>query len=433
MTDDAVKTTQKKPQPAFRIVHGAFKTIAILVGLPLTVFSLMSVVGLATDNIWIRLIPAVIVALGAPLFLVDRLLPDNDQARARGMPTDVLATSWLAFGVLFVGLAQPVTGSLLIAEADRYVTNGSTGIARVGYWLGGVTPIAATAAPGTEASDGDAQADAGAASADGGSNRDDSSEGDGGVGGDGGTRSDGGGGSSDTPPPDAGNKAPAKSDASAAERLFTPAEIFAKLSPAIVTISVRNSRNHGGSGTGFFIDDEGTIATNQHVIRDAQSVGVKLIGEQYEGGHRWLHEVELLVEDQEVDLALLRVPPQSDIGFLPLGDSDAVAVGRPVLCIGNPLGLEHTLSDGLVSARRVHDGRRWIQMTAPISSGNSGGPVIAMNGNVIGIATATINRVLGNAQNLNLAVPVNVLKAMIRDDYPDRRRFESGPGGPSTW
>jgi S1-C subfamily serine protease len=212
--------------------------------------------------------------------------------------------------------------------------------------------------------------------------------------------------------------------------------LFKKVSPAVVTIS---ARGEGGgdqeerSGTGFFIDEEGTIATNEHVIHGAKAVGIKLIGEGYPGGHRWLAEVELLEANPDIDLALLRVHPQDDIEPLLLGDSESITPGDDVVCIGNPLGLEHTLSDGIVSARRMHEGKRWVQMTAPISPGNSGGPVLTLDGRVVGIATASVNRLLGTAQNLNLAVPVNELKAMIRDDYPSRRRFETGPDGPSTW
>lgn len=420
MTDSTEKVSaQKKPKPAFKVAHGLVKTLAILIGLPLTVLALMSLIGLATDNFWIRLVPAVIVALGAPLFLVDRLLPDDDATTARGLPTDVLALLWLGFAVLFVGLAQPVTGSLLVAEADRFAP-GTPLLAQVTYWMAGTTPVT-SATRGDDVQSGDAGAEAGV-ELDGGPVT--------------GSTDAGPSSSADADEADSGGSANTEGDegdASTERPSFTPAQLFQKMSPAVVTISVQGKgRFEKGSGTGFFIDDQGTIATNQHVIEKAVSVGVKLIGEEYPGGHRWLHEVELLAEDSKVDLALLRVTAQPDIEPLKLGDSNALTVGEQVICIGNPLGLEHTLSDGIVSARRVHQGRRWVQMTAPISPGNSGGPVITSDGLVIGVATASI-RMVNAAQNLNLAVPINVLKAMIRDDYPDRRQFGSGPGGPSTW
>lgn len=417
----------KSSSSVFRIVHGVTKTLAILIGLPLTVLSLMSLIGLFTDNFWIRLIPALVLALGVPLFLVDRLLPDNEQAAARGLPTDVLAVVWLGFGVIFIGLAQPLTSSLIIAEGDRYAASDSTTIARMTYWMGGASPIASTEPP-----DGSGDADGGPALGDGGvatSDGGDVIEGDATP-----AKASGDGSTGATTDAGAREAGAAKADTGKQGKTYTASELFKKLSPAVVTISARGSRGSDeASGTGFFIDYEGTIATNQHVIRGAKAAGVKLIGSEYPGGHRWIHEVELLVENEEVDLALLRVPPQSEIEPLDLGDSDQVTPGDRVICIGNPLGLEHTLSDGIVSARRVHRGKRWIQMTAPISPGNSGGPVLTVDGLVIGIATATVGGMFGTAQNLNLAVPVNELKAMIRDDYPDRRQFESGPGGPSTW
>jgi serine protease Do len=418
------------PNPTFRAIHGVVKTISIVVGLPLTVVSLMSLVGLATGNFWIRLVPALVVALGAPLFLVDKLLPDEATASSRGLATDVLALVWLCFGVLYVGVAHPVTGRWLINEADHYARAGTTPVARVVYWTSGASPIeppvltAPSLGDASPATDG-GPADAGAADGDGGPVKALPPPADSGP-----------ASAPDAAPAKAPDAGPAKAEAVDLQKHYTPSELFKKVSPAVVTISARGGESDEGeerSGTGFFIDEEGTIATNEHVIHGAKAVGVKLIGEAYPGGHRWLAKVELLEANPDIDLALLRVQPQDDIEPLQLGDSDSVSPGDDVICIGNPLGLEHTLSDGIVSARRVHEGKRWVQMTAPISPGNSGGPVLTMDGRVIGIATATVNRLLGTAQNLNLAVPVNELKAMIRDDYPNRHYFETGPDGPSSW
>lgn len=426
------------PAPAFRIAHGVVKTLSIVVGLPLTVVSLMSLIGLATGNVWIRLVPALVVAVGAPLFLVDKLLPDEASAKSRGLVTDVLAVVWLGFGVLYAGVGHPLTGSWLVNEADNFAASGTTSVARVVYWIGGATPVAPppeTTAPPTDA---DPATDAGPA-ADAGAD-----EGDAGPS----AAADGGAQASrdaGAPRADAGDGAPAKSTGDAGpskaetvdlQKHYTPSELFKKVSPAVVTVSARGEgrgAEEERSGTGFFIDEDGTIATNEHVISGAKAVGIKLIGEGYPGGHQWISSVELLEANPDIDLALLRVAPPEGVDPLQLGDSDGVTVGDDVICIGNPLGLEHTLSDGLVSARRLHEGKRWVQMTAPISPGNSGGPVLTLDGRVVGIATATINRFMGTAQNLNLAVPVNELKAMIRDDYPNRRRFETGPDGPSTW
>jgi S1-C subfamily serine protease len=210
----------------------------------------------------------------------------------------------------------------------------------------------------------------------------------------------------------------------------TPAELFKEVSPSVVTITVHHERYEGG-GTGFLIDKEGTVATNHHVINGAKRVQVKFLsGSIFE-------EVELLVDDPQQDLALLRMDlarpvdgSRVEVKPLTLGNSDDVVVGEHAVVIGNPLGLESTLTDGLVSARRMYVGRPWIQFSAPIGSGNSGGPVLNMRGEVIGVTTASVADGMV-AQNLNLAVPVNELKKLIRTEYPSRRKF--GDGAPSHW
>ena len=202
----------------------------------------------------------------------------------------------------------------------------------------------------------------------------------------------------------------------------------------MVTI-FRTSRNDQdvGGGTGFLLDDQGTIATNHHVIEGAGGARIKFMsGATFE-------KVDLLVDNAVADLALLRIDLKApaDGGAAPsatplrLSDSDQVVVGERAISIGNPLGLEHTLTDGLVSARRVYEGRAWIQMSVPVSPGNSGGPLFNMRGEVIGITTQQVlGGMFGRAQNLNLAVPVNELKKMIKPEYPKRRRFgESANGG----
>ena len=120
--------------------------------------------------------------------------------------------------------------------------------------------------------------------------------------------------------------------------------------------------------------------------------------------------------------------------FGALGDSDKVVVGERAISIGNPLGLEHTLTDGLVSSRRMYEGRAWIQMSVPVSPGNSGGPLFDMHGEVIGITTAQLGGgAFGRAQNLNLAVPVNELKKMIKPEYPGRRKVGEPGGNAGRW
>jgi serine protease Do len=201
-----------------------------------------------------------------------------------------------------------------------------------------------------------------------------------------------------------------------------------------VTIAMLDGNDQEvGSGTGFVIDRAGTTVTNHHVIAAGPKVSVKFIdGATYE-------DITMLADDPANDLALLRVtlakpkagkPPVFEP--LKLGDSDAVVVGERAISIGNPLGLDHTLTDGLVSARRMYEGKAWIQMSVPVSPGNSGGPLFNMRGEVIGVTTAQIGGVLGRAQNLNIAVPVKVLAAHVQSNYPGARPFGQGPAS-SHW
>jgi hypothetical protein len=150
-------------------------------------------------------------------------------------------------------------------------------------------------------------------------------------------------------------------------------------------------------GSGFYIAD-GIIATNAHVIEGAASGTAKLIGNDHKS--QILGTIAL---DRHADLALLKV--ESAAPALHLGPEVTPAVGDKVYVVGNPLGLEGTFSEGIISGIRPVGSDSILQMTAPISPGSSGGPVMDASGAVIGIAEATF----GDGQNLNLAVPVGYL------------------------
>jgi serine protease Do len=184
---------------------------------------------------------------------------------------------------------------------------------------------------------------------------------------------------------------------------MTPAQIAAKSTPSVVTI-----RTESSLGSGFVVRQDGWVATNMHVVVGGPRVTVTLRDD------RELEVVEVLAASPEHDLALLRVEAKG-LPVLALGDSDAMHPGDPVVAIGHPLGLEDTVSNGLVSARRkVGDGFEVLQVSAPIAPGSSGGPLINEHGEVIGIATA----VLEGGQNLNFAVPIRYLRAMMRNPSP---------------
>jgi hypothetical protein len=154
-------------------------------------------------------------------------------------------------------------------------------------------------------------------------------------------------------------------------------------------------------GSGFFVAD-GVIATNAHVIEGAFSGTAKLIGSD-----RKVQILGSIIVDRHADLALLRV--NSAAPSLTLGPNANPTVGDPVYVVGNPLGLEGTFSEGIISGVRTVGTDSILQMTAPISPGSSGGPVMDGAGSVIGVSVATFQ----DGQNLNLAVPVSYLTKLL--------------------
>jgi S1-C subfamily serine protease len=184
---------------------------------------------------------------------------------------------------------------------------------------------------------------------------------------------------------------------------LTPKEIAARAIPAIALI-----RFPGALGSGFVVGADGRIATNLHVLGGGEHATVVL------ADGREFTEIEVLGIDPAHDLALLRVPAR-DLPVLPLGDSDAVKPGERVVAIGHPLGLGNTVSDGLVSAvREVDASLRVLQVSAPISPGSSGGPLLNDRGEVIGVSTLIFTQ----GQNLNFGVPVAYLRPMLANERP---------------
>ncbi|MGD2115629.1 MAG: Do family serine endopeptidase [Acidobacteriota bacterium] len=166
-------------------------------------------------------------------------------------------------------------------------------------------------------------------------------------------------------------------------------------------------RSEGG-GSGFVISADGLVVTNFHVVQDADEVEVRLQGREY--------EAEIVGTDPPTDLALLQVDVGHELPYLALGDSDALRPGDWVMAIGDPLGLARTVTVGVVSAkgRQINIGdessfENFIQTDAAINFGNSGGPLINVHGEVIGINSA-IN---WGAENIGFAVPVNTLKQIL--------------------
>ncbi len=181
-------------------------------------------------------------------------------------------------------------------------------------------------------------------------------------------------------------------------------------------------------GSGFIVlyQDDYYILTNNHVIEDADEIQVELTDERH-------FEAEIVGTDSLSDLAVLRIDAQ-DLPPIPLGDSSALKVGEWVLAVGNPFGLEHTVTAGIVSALgrgrfTLDEYGSFIQTDAAINPGNSGGPLVNLRGEVVGVSTAIINagnRFRGNigSAGLGFAIPVNLAGDVLQQlvEYGEVRR-----------
>ena len=162
-------------------------------------------------------------------------------------------------------------------------------------------------------------------------------------------------------------------------------------------------------GSGFIINSEGYIITNNHVVAEADEVVVILEeGDEY--------PAEVVGSDEKTDIALIKIEPKNGLPTCRLGDSDKSRVGDWVLAIGNPFGLGHTVTAGIISAKGRELGAGayddFIQTDAAINPGNSGGPLFDTAGNVVGINSAIYSRSGGN-QGIGFAIPINLVKAIV--------------------
>ena len=215
----------------------------------------------------------------------------------------------------------------------------------------------------------------------------------------------------------------------------TVADVVSLTSPAVVKISTRvASRSSGdplfsdpffrqffglpsqprqeeGLGSGFIISKDGYILTNEHVIDGASSISVTVTGFERD------LEAKVTGADYDLDLALLKIEPGRDLPFLNLGDSDQIRVGNWVIAIGNPYGLDHTVTTGVISAKgrpiSVSDRQyeNLLQTDASINPGNSGGPLLDLKGEVIGINTA----ISSQAQGIGFAIPTSTVRQVLED------------------
>ena len=217
----------------------------------------------------------------------------------------------------------------------------------------------------------------------------------------------------------------------ATQQAFT--EVYAAVMPSVVNISATRMRSSGNMsplfehffgdlfkqqprpqreskslGSGFIISADGYILTNEHVIKDAEEIEVQLAG-----GHTFA--ATIIGSDPKTDVAVIKIEPEEDLPQVVLGDSDTLKVGQWALAIGNPFGLEGTLTAGVISATQranlgIEDYEDFIQTDASINPGNSGGPLLNIYGEVVGINTA----IVAAGQGIGFAIPINLAKLISK-------------------
>ncbi len=220
--------------------------------------------------------------------------------------------------------------------------------------------------------------------------------------------------------PPAPTPAPGQPPVPAAAAPATFADLTTRIDPAVVFVrTLQESRNLGGRrqvigeglGSAFVFDPNGLILTNNHVIEGASEIRV-IFGRKKE------MDATVVGRDPPTDVAVLRVNA-TGLAHVPMGDSDQLRVGDWVIAIGNPFGLSHTVSAGIISAKgRTNQDVKgldefgyydFLQTDASINPGNSGGPLVDMGGHVVGINTA----IRAQANNIGFAIPINMIKEII--------------------
>lgn len=209
-----------------------------------------------------------------------------------------------------------------------------------------------------------------------------------------------------------------------------PAVLSMKENVERVSEAVVQVRTPSGLGSGFFIHPSGYVVTNEHVVAGEYNLTVT----QFRRGSTELEKVQytkvrIVALDSRLDLALLKI---DDVGagpfpVVPVGDSQELTDGQTVFAIGSPLGLDRTVSQGIVSSRnRPMDGQLFIQTTTQINPGNSGGPLFNLRGEVVGVND--MKAMMVGVEGLNFAIPATVLKNFLRN----RDAFAFDPRNPNA-
>ncbi len=202
-------------------------------------------------------------------------------------------------------------------------------------------------------------------------------------------------------------------------RKFFENSPFSMPNPFNMPGTPRAPRRTQSYGSGVIIDSKGLILTNHHVVASRKNATITVtLSDQNE------FEATIIGMDEKTDLALIQINAGYDLPTVPLGDSDTLEIGESVLAIGNPFGLDRTVTSGIVSAkgRRIGAGPydNFIQTDASINPGNSGGPLINHRGEVVGVNTAIYSRGGGNV-GIGFAIPINLVKELLPQLQSDGR------------
>ena len=221
---------------------------------------------------------------------------------------------------------------------------------------------------------------------------------------------------------------------------ITGADLY-RIDPVARTQSVKDLVNNigdrvvlvktpSGLGSGFIIQEDGYLITNDHVVAGETQVSVTVFANGEKGMDKQTWEnVKIVSLNSDLDLALLKIetPDGKKFPTVPLGDSDELKQGQPVFAIGAPLGLERSVSQGIISLKnRLESGRMYIQTTTQINPGNSGGPLFNLRGEVIGVNNMKI--VAAGAEGLGFAIPAAVLRNFLKN----RDAFAYDPSNPNA-
>ena len=204
----------------------------------------------------------------------------------------------------------------------------------------------------------------------------------------------------------------------------TVLELVSQIGEAVVQV-----RTPGGLGSGFFLNEDGFLITNFHVIEGETQISVEVY-HQRDGqlDRKTYKQVRIIALNKFADLALLKVEEKDAprFRFVPLGNADALSVGEKVFAIGSPLGLERTVTEGILSTKtREVGGLLYLQTTAQINPGNSGGPLFNLSGEVIGVT----NMKVSSGEGLGFAIPVESVKFFL--DHRDAFAYSNdNPGNP---